>query len=52
MTPIGRFAWEEFGGKPAAQFVMESLERCTDCAAKVSEAEHRYSLAPPLIEVA
>jgi hypothetical protein len=40
----GRFAWEEFGGKPAAEFVMEEPERCADCGAPISQAELRYSV--------
>ncbi len=40
----GRFAWEEFGGKPATEFVMEAPVRCVDCGAPISEAELRYSV--------
>jgi hypothetical protein len=40
----GRFAGEDFGGGPAAEFVVEAPVRCTDCGAPVSEAEQQYSL--------
>jgi hypothetical protein len=40
----GRFAWETFGGRLSEDFVPVVPERCADCPAPVSEAEHEYSI--------
>ena len=39
----GRFAWEEFGGRPAAEFIDEPPRRCGRCSGIVSDAEADYS---------
>jgi hypothetical protein len=40
----GRFAWEEFGGRPAEDYAEEAWDACTDCGAPVSEHEYDYSV--------
>jgi uncharacterized CHY-type Zn-finger protein len=41
----GRFAWEEFGGQPAADFKMDRTINCGECRAALSESEYEYSIS-------